>query len=124
NVGAPVFVVVGTRLGCKSGDVQHVLLSLLEGNAGLQARNGSKKSAAPPFLGAGDRQRSPYLGSRLGEGEALRHDADDRGRQAVDLHFLANDAAIPAELMLPELVSEDDDAIVPGKTIVGNERAT
>ena len=57
--------------------------------------------------------------------EAGRHDADDFISFVNELHFVADDVGVAAEIALPELVAENDDAlrIFARRSIGGNQPA-
>ena len=71
-------------------------------------------------------ERSPHVGVG-GESHALRHDADDYGRDVVDLDRLAENRRVAAVAVLPDRVAEDDDGrrfrtVFPGSKVAAQER--
>src|SRR5690349_24432489 len=57
------------------------------------------------------------------EGEAGRHDADNRHRLIVDAHDPADDAGLAAELARPGAVAQDHHRLVASDEIVRHEGA-
>ncbi len=94
------------------------------GDAGLETRENVDVFAAAHGLGD-ERERSPDIGSagvgraRLADrGKAARHHADDGERLTVEENRLADGIGIGGEVMLPEVVGDDRNAL-PFAGVVG-----
>ena len=80
-------------------------LRLLEGDAGLEPGLEQEVTLAGR-VGAVEHDRPVEVGPELGE--PLRHDADERGRDAVEDEGPAEDRRVGAEVPDPHLVGHDE----------------
>jgi hypothetical protein len=112
HLGHKVSPLIGewVRLAESSSDRLHLCASALYRCVGAQARGDEPQAAIPtvaPRFGRRN-QRYPQIGV-LREGEAVGHDADDRGRVAVNAHCPADHKWILAVASLPERMPQDGD---------------
>jgi len=123
NVGTPVFVEVGASLLGEVDDAKHILLSLGNGDSGLETGNDREIASTFVIVGAFQWKRSPNFGFHFRKRETLGHDSDDFAGHTVDVDFLANEGAVVAELAVPEFVAENDAAVLAGNTVGVREGA-
>jgi hypothetical protein len=115
-------LVVGIRRGQARRDPAHLLLRLLQGDAGTQAAQDAQPVVAA--LGAParvDGQRHPQVDLQ-GMPRGRAHDAHDRVIQPVDPHRRAHDARIGPEAAPPERFVQHGHVGLAGRVLPGSER--
>src|SRR5207302_4885233 len=106
-----------------AGDGGRVRAQVGERGAGREAADDAQEAAGPVLraeLVGGERQRAPGV-EALRKLQLVGEHADDPERSAGDLDCLSDHGWIAAETALPERVTEDRDAGVPGFLLVTRE---
>ena len=122
-----ILVRVGVLLPEAGGDAGHLRLRGRSRRARCESAEHAERAnvALGQQIVLGD-ERSPHVGVG-GESHALRHDADDYGRDVVDLDRLAENRRVACVSVLPDRVAEDDDrrrfrTVFPGREVAAQER--
>ena len=80
---------------------------LLDGYAGLEARNSRIVEAAQKLLGAIELQKEQEGGIAVEKAETRGHHANDVARNAVDDDVAANDGVVASESRLPPCIGQN-----------------